>query len=76
MELALKIFDKLRYFIIVLGAGFLVTAMITQYDWAYMGAVICIALFIACDATVMIIQRKLNIPVKKHENMFKLKKRK
>ncbi len=76
MELALKIFDKLRYFIIVLGAGFLVTAMIMQYDWAYMGAVICIALFIACDATVMIIQRKLNIPVKKHENMFKLKKRK
>ena len=76
MELALKIFDKLRYFIIVLGAGFLVTAMIMQYDWAYMGAVICIALFIACDATVMIIQRKLNIPIKKHENMFKLKKRK
>lgn len=76
MELALKIFDKLRYFIIVLGSGFLITAMIMQYDWAYMGAVICIALFIACDATVMIIQRKLNIPIKKHENMFKLKKRK
>ena len=56
MELALKIFDKLRYFIIVLGAGFLLTGMIMQYDWAYMGAIICIVLFIACDATVMIIQ--------------------
>ena len=75
MESVLKIFDKLRYFIIVLGAGFLLTGMIMQYDWAYIGAIICIVLFVACDATVMIIQRKLNIPVKKHENMFKLKKR-
>ena len=76
MEFALKIFDKLRYFIIVLGAGFLATGMIMQYDWAYAGAVISIILFIACDATVMVLQRKLNIPIKKHENMFKFKKRK
>jgi hypothetical protein len=76
MEFALKIFDKLRYFVIILGAAFLLTGMIMQYNWAYLGAIICIILFVACDATVMILQRKLNIPIQKHENMFKFKKRK
>ena len=76
METALKILEKLRYFIIILGAGFLVTAMTMQYEWAYIGAILSIVLFVACDGTVMILQRKLNIPVKKHENMYKFKKRK
>ena len=50
--------------------------MTMQYEWAYIGAILSIVLFVACDGTVMILQRKLNIPVKKHENMYKFKKRK
>lgn len=45
-------------------------------DKAYVVCIIFIALTIASDATVMVLSRKLNIPIKYRENYFRFGKNK
>ena len=76
METMLKIFGAARFF---LAGGAIVAAVVgmgMQYNAAYIACIILILMTVAADVVVLILQRKLNIPVKYHENMFKFKKRK
>lgn len=76
MEMMLKIFGAARFFLAGGAAVAAVIAMGMQYDAAYIICIILLLLAIAADVAVLILHRKLNIPVKYHENMFKFKKRK
>ena len=74
MELALGIFKKTRFLFALIAAGAGGVAIATNNNTAY---VICIiALTIASDATVMVLSRKLNIPIKYRENYFRFGKNK
>ena len=72
LELALGIFKKTR-FLFALIAG---VAIVTNNNTAYVICIIFIALTIASDATVMVLSRKLNIPIKYRENYFRFGKNK
>ena len=65
MELALGIFKKTRFLFALIAAAA-----------AYVVCIIFIALTIASDATVMVLSRKLNIPIKYRENYFRFGKNK
>ena len=51
-------------------------AIVTNNNTAYVICIIFIALTIASDATVMVLSRKLNIPIKYRENYFRFGKNK
>ena len=70
MELALGIFKKTRFLFA------LIVAIVTNNNTAYVICIIFIALTIASDATVMVLSRKLNIPIKYRENYFRFGKNK
>ena len=73
MELALGIFKKTRFLIAAAAGG---VGMAMKNDTAYVVCIIFIALTIAADATVMVLSRKLNIPIKYRENYFRFGKNK
>ncbi len=74
--LLLEIIKKARYLFIIAAGAFAVTAIASEYKQLYAFCILFVLLFIAADATVMIMQRKKGIPIKYHENYFKFKKRK
>ncbi len=76
MQLVLEIFKKARYLFIIAAAAFGIAAVTAKMDVLYILCIVFILLFVASDATVMILQRKLNIPIKYHENLFRFKKNK
>lgn len=76
MRLMLEIIKKARYFLIIAAAVFGITAVSIKMDTMYMLCILFILLFIAADATVMVMQRKLGIPIKYHENLFRFRKHK
>ncbi len=76
MELLYKILDKSRYFLVGLAGLFLIIGMSLQYDWAYIAMMITVVIAIITDLFKMSVQKKLGIPKKQRENVFKLRKRK
>lgn len=76
MELALGIFKKTRFLFALIAAGAAGVAIVTNNNMAYVICIIFIALTIASDATVMVLSRKLNIPIKYRENYFRFGKNK
>ncbi|MCH5325440.1 MAG: hypothetical protein J1E39_09545 [Eubacterium sp.] len=76
MQLVLEIFKKARYFFIIGAAAFGMVGVALKMDIMYLLCILFILLFIASDATVMVLQRKLGIQIKYHENMFSFRKRK
>lgn len=76
MELALRIFKKTRFLFALIAAAAAGVGMAMKNDAAYVVCIIFIALTIAADATVMVLSRKLNIPIKYRENYFRFGKNK
>lgn len=76
MKMILKIFSAARFFLAGGAIAAAIFGMGMQYDEAYIICIILILMTIAADVVVLILQRKLNIPIKYHENMFRFKKRK
>ena len=76
MELALGIFKKTRFLFALIAAAAGGVGMAMKNDTAYVVCIIFIALTIAADATVMVLSRKLNIPIKYRENYFRFGKNK
>ena len=68
LELALGIFKRTRFLFALIAAGAAGVAIVTNNNTAYVICIIFIALTIASDATVMVLSRKLNIPIKYREN--------
>lgn len=76
MEILFKVLGKARFFLAALAALALGIGMVKEYDPAYYACMVLTVLAIAADVAVLVLHRKLNIPVKYHENMFKFKKHK
>lgn len=76
MELALGIFKKTRFLFALIAAAAAGVGMAMNNNTAYIICIIFIALTIAADATVMVLSRKLNIPIKYRENYFRFGKNK
>ena len=76
MELALGIFKKTRFLFALIAAAAAGVGIAMNNDKAYVVCTIFIALTIAADATVMVLSRKLNIPIKYRENYFRFGKNK
>ena len=71
LELALGIFKKTRFLFALIAAAAAGVGIAMNNDKAYVVCIIFIALTIASDATVMVLSRKLNIPIKYRENYFR-----
>mgnify|MGYP000543250755 CR=1 FL=1 len=76
MELALGIFKKTRFLFALIAAGAAGGGKVGKKKKAFFICIIFIALTIASDATVMVLSRKLNIPIKYRENYFRFGKNK
>lgn len=76
MQTLFKVLGKLRFFLAGAAALALGIGMAMNYNTAYYVCMVLTILAVAADVAVLILHRKLNIPVKYHENMFKFKKRK
>lgn len=76
MRLAYEILKTARYVIIIAAAVFGLAAVIAKLDMFYLLCIVCILLFIASDAVTTVLQKKLGIPIKYHENFFRFGKHK
>ena len=76
MELALGIFKKTRFLFALIAAAAAGVGIAMNNDKSYVVCIIFSALTIASDATVMVLSRKLNIPIKYRENYFRFGKNK
>lgn len=76
MQTFFNIMRRSRFFLGGAAVVFGVIGMAANLDWAYILCLIFIALTITADVIVLMLHKKLDIPIKYHENMYKLKKRK
>ncbi len=76
METLFNILKKSRVFFAVVALIAAAIGMSMNSDPAYIVCMVFIGLALVADVVVLVLHRKLNIPVKYHENMYKFKKRK